>query len=29
MIDDTALGIPLVWGNVDYVAYETGEIIRG
>lgn len=29
IIDDTALGIPLVWGNVDYIAYETGEIIRG
>lgn len=29
IIDDTALGIPLAWGNVDYVKYDTGEIIRG
>lgn len=29
IIDDTALGIPLVWGNVDYISYDTGEIIRG
>ncbi len=29
LIDDTAIGIPLSWGNVDYVTYETGEIIRG
>lgn len=29
IIDDTALGIPLSWGNVDYVSYSTGEIIRG
>lgn len=29
IIDDTALGIPLAFGNVDYITYETGEIIRG
>ena len=29
IIDDTALGIPLAFGNVDYVTYDTGEIIRG
>lgn len=26
LIDDTSLGIPLVFGEVNYVSYETGEI---
>ena len=29
MIDDTSIGIPLVWGAVDYISYDTGEIIHG
>lgn len=28
LIDDTALGAPLTWGNVSYVSYSTGEIIH-
>lgn len=28
IIDDTALGIPLVWGEVNYVSYITGEVIH-
>lgn len=26
LIDDTSIGTPLAWGNVEYVAYDTGEI---
>lgn len=26
LIDDTSIGTPLVWGNIEYVAYDTGEI---
>lgn len=26
LIDDTSIGTPLIWGNVEYVAYNTGEI---
>lgn len=28
MIDDTAIGTPLVWGELEYVSYDTGEIRR-
>lgn len=28
MIDDTALGTPMVYGEVEYVSYDTGEIKR-
>lgn len=27
LIDDTCIGIPIVWGDVTYVSYETGEFI--
>ena len=26
LIDDTAIGTPLVWGEVEYACYDTGEI---
>lgn len=26
LIDDTAIGTPLVWGNAEYASYDTGEI---
>lgn len=26
LIDDTSIGIPLSWGEVEYVSYKTGEI---
>ena len=26
LIDDTAIGTPLVWGEVEYASYDTGEI---
>lgn len=26
LIDDTALGIPLRWGEAEYVNFDTGEI---
>lgn len=26
LIDDTALGCPLAWGEVEYASYDTGEI---
>lgn len=27
IIDDTAVGVPLMYGNVQYCAYSTGELI--
>lgn len=26
LIDDTSIGTPLIWGEIEYVSYETGEI---
>ena len=26
LIDDTSLGIPLIWGEVEYCSYDTGEL---
>lgn len=27
-IDDTAIGTPLRWGEVEYASYETGELLK-